>query len=67
MVSPLRGGANPLAQPAAELVKKFQEIGELAFFGDGSYNGRTGNGTQNNMMRRRMNDGKQATVGELPE
>ena len=65
MVSPLRGGAHPLAQPAAELVKKFQEIGELAFFGDGSYNGRTGNGTQNNMMR--MNDGTQATVGELPE
>ena len=33
MVSPLRGGAHPLAQPAAELVKKIQEIGELAFFG----------------------------------
>lgn len=58
MVSPLRGGAHPLAQPAAKLVKKFQEIGELAFFGIGSYNGYTGNGTQNNMMRRRMNDGK---------
>ena len=57
MVSPLRGRAHPLAQPAAELVKKFQEIGELAFFGNGSYNGRTGNGMQNNMMRRRMNDG----------
>lgn len=50
MVSPLCGGAHPLAQPAAELVKKFQEIGELAFFGNGSYNGCTGNGTQNNMM-----------------
>lgn len=58
MVSPLCGGAYPLAQPAAELVKKFQEIGELAFFDNGAYNGRTGNGTQNNMMRRRMNDGK---------
>ena len=56
MVSPLRGGAHPLAQPEAELVKKFQEIGELAFFDNASYNGRTGNGTQNNMMRRRMND-----------
>lgn len=33
MVSPLRGGAHPLAQPAAELVKKFQKMGELAFFG----------------------------------
>lgn len=33
MVSPLRGGAHPLAQSAAKLVKKFQEIGELAFFG----------------------------------
>ncbi len=32
MVSPLRGGAHPLAQAAAKLVKKFQEIGELAFF-----------------------------------
>ena len=32
MVSPLRGGAHTLAQPAAELVKKVQEIGELAFF-----------------------------------
>lgn len=50
MVSPLCGGAHPLAQPADELVKKFQEIGELAFFGNGSYNGCTGNGTQNNMM-----------------
>ena len=67
MVSPLRGGAHPLAQPEAKLVKKFQEIGELAFFGNGAYNGCTGNGMQNNMMRRRMNDGKQATVGELPE
>ena len=57
MVSPLRGGSHPLAQSAAKLVKKFQEIGEVAFFGNGSYNGRTGNGTQNNMMRRRMNDG----------
>ena len=57
MVSPLRGGAHPLAQPAAKLVKKFQEIGELAFFDNGAYNGRTGNGTQNNMMRRRMNGG----------
>lgn len=56
MVSPLRGGAHPLAQPATELVKKFQEMGELAFFDNGSYNGRTGNGTQKNMMRRRMND-----------
>ena len=56
MVSPLRGGAHPLAQPEAKLVKKFQEIGELAFFGNGSYNGRTGNGMQNNMMRTRMND-----------
>ena len=63
MVSPLRGGAHPLAQPAAELVKKFQEIGELAFFGNGSYNGRTGNGTQNNMMRRRMNDGRFEMLG----
>lgn len=45
MVSPLRGGAHPLAQPAAKLVKKFQEIGELAFFGNGAYNGYTGNGT----------------------
>ena len=57
MVSPLRGGAHPLAQPAAKLVKKFQEIGELAFFDNGSYNGCTGNCTQKNMMRRRMNDG----------
>ena len=56
MVSPLRGGAHPLAQPAAELVKKFQEIGELAFFDNSAYNGCTGNDTQNNMMRRRMND-----------
>ena len=56
MVSPLRGGAHPLAQPAAKLVKEFQEIGELAFFDNGSYNRRTGNGTQNYMMRRRMND-----------
>lgn len=56
MVSPLRGGAHPLAQPAAELVKKFQEIVELAFFDNGAYNGHTGNDTQNNMMRRRMND-----------
>lgn len=63
MVSPLRGGAHPLAQPAAKLVKKFQEIGELAFFGNGSYNGRTGNGTQNNMMRRRMNDGRFEMLG----
>jgi len=45
VVSPLRGGAHPLAQPAAKLVKKFQEIGELAFFDNGSYNGCTGNGT----------------------
>ena len=67
MVSPLRGGAHPLAQPAAELVKKVPKMVELAFFDNGAYNGRTGNGTQNNMMRRRMNDGKQATVGELPE
>lgn len=58
MVSPLRGGAHPLAQSAAKLVKKFQEIGELAFFGNGAYNRCTGNDTQNNMMRRRMNDGK---------
>lgn len=58
MVSPLRGGAHPLAQPAAKLVKKFQEIGELAFFDNVSYNGRTGNGTQKNMMRRKMNDEK---------
>ena len=63
MVSPLRGGAHPLAQPAAKLVKKFQEIGELAFFGNVSYNGRTGNGTQNNMMRRRMNDGRFEMLG----
>ena len=63
MVSPLRGGAHPLAQPEAELVKKFQEIGELAFFGNGSYNGRTGNGMQNNMMRRRMNDGRFEMLG----
>ena len=63
MVSPLRGGAHPLAQPAAKLVKKFQEIGELAFFGNGAYNGRTGNDTQNNMMRRRMNDGRFETLG----
>lgn len=63
MVSPLRGGAHPLAQPAAELVKKFQEIGELAFFGNGAYNGRTGNGTQKNMMRRRMNDGRFEMLG----
>lgn len=58
MVSPLRDGAHPLAQPAAKLVKKFQEIGELAFFDNVSYNGRTGNGTQKNMMRRKMNDEK---------
>ncbi len=58
MVSPLRGGAHPLAQPAAKLVKKFKKMGELAFFDNGYYNRRTGNGTQNNMMRRRMNDGK---------
>lgn len=58
MVSPLCGGAHPLAQPAAKLVKKVPKMGELAFFGNGSYNGRTGNGTQKNMMRRRMNDGK---------
>ena len=58
MVSPLRDGAHPLAQPAVKLVKKFQEIGELAFFDNGSYNECTGNGTQNNMMRRRMNDGR---------
>lgn len=58
MVSPLRGGAHPLAQPAAKLVKKFQEIGELAFLGNVSYNGRTGNGTQKNMMRRKINDEK---------
>ena len=58
MVSPLRGGAHPLAQPAAELVKKVPKMGELALFGNGSYNGCTGNSTQNNMMRRRMNDGK---------
>ena len=63
MVSPLRGGAHPLAQPAAELVKKSQEIGELAFFGNGAYNGRTGNDTQNNMMRRRMNDGRFEMLG----
>ncbi len=63
MVSPLRGGAHPLAQPAAKLVKKFQEIGKLAFFGNGSYNGRTGNDTQNNMMRRRMNDGRFEMLG----
>ena len=58
MVSPLCGGAHPLAQPAAKLVKKVPKMGELAFFGNGSYNGRTGNGTQKNMMRRRLNDGK---------
>ena len=63
MVSPLRGGAHTLAQPAAELVKKFQEIGELAFFDNGAYNGRTDNGTQNNMMRRTMNDGRFETLG----
>ena len=63
MVSPLRGGAHPLAQPEAKLVKKFQEIGELAFFGNGSYNGRTGNGMQNNMMRRTMNDGRFEMLG----
>ena len=63
MVSPLRGGAHPLAQPEAKLVKKFQEIGELAFFGNGAYNGRTGNGMQNNMMRRRMNDGRFEMLG----
>ena len=63
MVSPLRGGAHPLAQPEAKLVKKFQEIGELAFFGNGAYNGRTGNDTQNNMMRRRMNDGRFEMLG----
>lgn len=63
MVSPLRGGAHPLAQPAAELVKKFQEIGELAFFDNGAYNGCTGNGMQNNMMRRRMNDGRSEMLG----
>lgn len=63
MVSPLRGGAHTLAQPAAELVKKFQEIGELAFFDNGAYNGRTGNGTQNNMMRRRVNDGRSEMLG----
>ena len=56
MVSPLRGGAHPLAQPADELVKKVPRNSELAFFGNGSYNGCTGNGTQNNMMRRRMHD-----------
>lgn len=33
MVSPLRGGAHPLAQPAAELVKKVPKMVELAFFG----------------------------------
>ena len=63
MVSPLCGGAHPLAQPAAKLVKKFQEIGELAFFDNGAYNGHTGNGTQNNMMRRRMNDGRFEMLG----
>ncbi len=57
MVSPLRGGAHPLAQPAAELVKKVPKMVELAFFDNGAYNGRTGNGMQNNMMRRRMNGG----------
>ncbi len=31
MVSPLRGGAHPLAQPAAELVKKFQKLVNLRF------------------------------------
>ena len=62
MVSPLRGGAHPLAQPAAKLVKKFQEIGVLAFFDNGSYNGCTGNGTQNNMMRRRLIDGYQYNI-----
>ena len=56
MVSPLRGGAHPLAQPAAELVKKVPKMVELAFFDNGAYNGRTGNDTQNNMMRGRMND-----------
>ena len=63
MVSPLRGGAHPLAQPEAKWVKKFQEIGELAFFDNGAYNGRTGNGTQKNMMRRRMNDGRFEMLG----
>ena len=63
MVSPLRGGAHPLAQPEAKLVKKFQEIGELAFFDNGAYNGCTGNCTQNNMMRRRMNDGRFEMLG----
>lgn len=63
MVSALRGGAHPLAQPEAKLVKKFQEIGELAFFDNGAYNGHTGNGTQNNMMRRRMNDGRFEMLG----
>lgn len=58
MVSPLCGGAHPLAQPAAKLVKKVPKMGELAFFDNGSYNGCTGNGTQKNMMRRKMNDGK---------
>ena len=36
MVSPLRGGAHPLAQPAAKLVKK--EVGDLAFFDTLCYN-----------------------------
>lgn len=31
MVSPLRGGAHPLAQSAAELVKKFQKWVNLRF------------------------------------
>ena len=57
MVSPLRSGAHPLAQPAAKLVKKVSKMGELAFFDNGAYNECTGNGTQNNMMRRKMNDG----------
>jgi hypothetical protein len=39
-------------------VKKVPKMGELAFFDNGSYNGCTGNGTQKNMMRREMNDGK---------
>ena len=63
MVSPLRGGAHPLAQPAAKFVKKVPKMGELVFFDNGSYNGRTGNGTQNNMMRRRMNDERFEMLG----
>ena len=31
MVSPLRGGAHPLAQPEAKLVKKFQKWLNLRF------------------------------------